>query len=349
MNTSHLLYLLITGIASCIIATLLILIALRKCADLKKNMNRKRLQLNDASTGNEEKEALERIGIIEPNTPIDSFQSKEQNTEILKLAPPNISVEIPKKASANIDNESNEAYANMSVQSNQSTETNLETNECNFFEIDEGNAIRNILGVSLDCVEDNKTESESVRMTVPMRKYLMTESKEEEYLNNMIEHAVVIRHINVNYGKVKHCMPNRKGTKSTNNHDVYDYDYDDETLPILPDTNDTDGVTLTGESLTVHFHNKLNYKFSEDGYEWIRDALLNIDDEEWRKYLKNFKKNKVTESRLSDLKRSDMKELIPPIGPRNEFEKLLRIKLGAALSEVYDNSEFSAGSGIVTS
>ncbi len=62
-------------------------------------------------------------------------------------------------------------------------------------------------------------------------------------------------------------------------------------------------------------------------------ALLQIDDED-------FQKNKVNEKWLCDLKRCDMKELIPNIGPRNEFEKLLRIKLWKALSEIYDNSEY---------
>eukprot|EP01083_Nonionella_stella_P070112 187399_1 len=66
----------------------------------------------------------------------------------------------------------------------------------------------------------------------------------------------------------------------------------------------------------------------ESGYEWITLVLLEIDSEHWREYVDNFKQHGVTEERLADLAEEDLRVLIPHIGPRNEFEKLLENKLG---------------------
>ena len=57
-------------------------------------------------------------------------------------------------------------------------------------------------------------------------------------------------------------------------------------------------------------------------YEWIEQSLKVCDDIEWRKYLKNFKDNKVSDHRLGQLNENDWKDLIPKIGPRNEFKAL---------------------------
>ena len=57
-------------------------------------------------------------------------------------------------------------------------------------------------------------------------------------------------------------------------------------------------------------------------YEWIEGSLKVCDDIEWRKYLQNFKDNKVSDHRLGQLSDNDWKDLIPKIGPRNEFKAL---------------------------
>jgi len=63
------------------------------------------------------------------------------------------------------------------------------------------------------------------------------------------------------------------------------------------------------------------------GYEWIQLLLLHIDPADAAMYLRRFKAHRVTDERLSSLQAGDLKELIPPIGIRNEFQKLVAVKL----------------------
>ena len=140
---------------------------------------------------------------------------------------------------------------------------------------------------------------------------------------------------------------------------IFDVDPDVDSLPVLPATvtsattiNEDDGESITWISKDGYQFNDKNILLSSndtgnelllisdqnnngdtsnnnmgDGYQWIKCALMEIDGDDWRLYVSNFRKNKVTENRLRDLKGSDLKELIPKIGPRNEFEKLLRQRL----------------------
>ena len=57
-------------------------------------------------------------------------------------------------------------------------------------------------------------------------------------------------------------------------------------------------------------------------YEWVEQSFKVSDDIEWRKYLKSFKDNKVSDHRLGQLNDNDWKALIPTIGPRDEFKAL---------------------------
>merc|ERR1712228_1610 len=59
-----------------------------------------------------------------------------------------------------------------------------------------------------------------------------------------------------------------------------------------------------------------------NNYQQIEQCLKLCDDTEWQKYLKNFKENKVSDYRVSGLESHDWRELIPPIGVRNEFKTL---------------------------
>merc|ERR1719361_1569071 len=59
-----------------------------------------------------------------------------------------------------------------------------------------------------------------------------------------------------------------------------------------------------------------------DSYEWIAKTLRRVDSQYHAEYLTNFVANKVQDHRLADLLPSDWKELIPAIGPRNEFVRL---------------------------
>ena len=60
---------------------------------------------------------------------------------------------------------------------------------------------------------------------------------------------------------------------------------------------------------------------SNDYYQ-IEQCLKLCDQNEWQKYLKNFRQNKVSDCRVSGLDPNDWKELLPPIGVRNEFKAL---------------------------
>ncbi len=65
----------------------------------------------------------------------------------------------------------------------------------------------------------------------------------------------------------------------------------------------------------------------DDGsYEWIKSALKCCDENGWEQYFANFKQHKVSENRLDKLDDIDWRELIPAIGPRNDFKELWSIK-----------------------
>jgi len=205
-----------------------------------------------------------------------------------------------------------------------------------------------------------------------VRKYLMSESNEEEYIKNMMDEVVVIavsndRNINMSTNKMmvvnKRKYSNYVTAMSDDGHfnvlNAQHLKYDDikhndlfvrDEFKILDEGDDDDGSTLPhlpGESMTNFTLNTLNTNntmndgesitmskdafmhnvMKIDGYQWITMAFLQIDDQDWKQYVNNFKKNKVTENRLADLKNCDLKELIPKIGPRNSFERLLRNKL----------------------
>ena len=127
--------------------------------------------------------------------------------------------------------------------------------------------------------------SKSEQYLLIKRKYLMSESKEEEYVKQMMEDAVIIpvyspvsRHF-----KIKHKNP------FCANIEIVDED-DGTTLPVLPRSSRTNTV-ITGETINELRNAKI------DGYEWITMALCQIDEYEWKSFLDNFKKNKVGYSR----------------------------------------------------
>ena len=168
--------------------------------------------------------------------------------------------------------------------------------------------------------DDNATETETETMT---------ERKEQHML-----------------GHIGHNMDNMTESVSrytVENVHIFDVDEDVDSLPVLPATiTDGDNVSVTWVSKDGFQYNNNGQLMSSndtlkleqthagiDGYGWVKAALMEIDSDDWRTYVSNFKKNKVTENRLKDLKGSDLRELIPKIGPRNEFEKLLRQRLDA--------------------
>eukprot|EP01083_Nonionella_stella_P143855 447940_1 len=59
-------------------------------------------------------------------------------------------------------------------------------------------------------------------------------------------------------------------------------------------------------------------------YRCIEQWLKVCDDMDWEQYLNNFKRHKVNDYRLDRLSEKDWKQLIPPIGTRNEFKTLWR-------------------------
>ena len=67
-------------------------------------------------------------------------------------------------------------------------------------------------------------------------------------------------------------------------------------------------------------------KYKGEGYDWIRRTLARVDSQYGDEYLANFEKHKVQDDRLGDLLPEDWKELIPAIGPRNDFKRLWRMK-----------------------
>ena len=83
---------------------------------------------------------------------------------------------------------------------------------------------------------------------------------------------------------------------------------------------ETHGKTTGGKK-------KKSKKYKGAGYDWIRKTLNRVDSQYGDEYLVNFEKHKVQDDRLGDLLPEDWKELIPAIGPRNDFKRLWRLKL----------------------
>ena len=88
-------------------------------------------------------------------------------------------------------------------------------------------------------------------------------------------------------------------------------------------------IGINGEQWTMHqrnsssfvnrpVSNRSSHSLKTD-FKWIEETLQKCDGQEWQKYLYNFKKHKVTESRLYSLSDKDWRELIPEIGIRNDF------------------------------
>jgi len=66
---------------------------------------------------------------------------------------------------------------------------------------------------------------------------------------------------------------------------------------------------------------------SEDGeYEWIKATLMRCDPAGWSRYYLAFQTHKVDEMRLNKLNDNDWKELIPAIGPRNDFKEMWAVR-----------------------
>lgn len=161
---------------------------------------------------------------------------------------------------------------------------------------------------------------------------------ETETLTERKEQHMLGLHINDN-------MTESVSRYTVENVHIFDVDEDVDSLPVLPATvTDGDNVSVTWVSKDGFQYDNNGRLMSSndtqpiqleqthagiDGYGWVKAALMEIDSDDWRTYVSNFKKNKVTENRLKDLKGSDLRELIPKIGPRNEFEKLLRQRLDA--------------------
>jgi len=61
-------------------------------------------------------------------------------------------------------------------------------------------------------------------------------------------------------------------------------------------------------------------------YYWIKRTLRQCDVNGWEKYYDNFKNHKVDETRLTKLDDGDWRELIPAIGPRNDFKEAWEIR-----------------------
>eukprot|EP01084_Bolivina_argentea_P245989 411760_1 len=60
---------------------------------------------------------------------------------------------------------------------------------------------------------------------------------------------------------------------------------------------------------------------TDDKYSLIRSALKQHCGSDWEQYLANFKNEEVTDSRINMLNEKILKELIPKIGPRMEFQQ----------------------------
>eukprot|EP01083_Nonionella_stella_P128921 390767_1 len=61
-------------------------------------------------------------------------------------------------------------------------------------------------------------------------------------------------------------------------------------------------------------------------YDWIRQTLQRVDSQNHDRYLNNFERHRVEDDRLGDLLPDDWKELIPAIGPRNDFKRLWKMR-----------------------
>ena len=129
------------------------------------------------------------------------------------------------------------------------------------------------------------------------RKYLMSESNEEQYIKKVMENAVVIDRVPREHGPAfstnlfsiaddedMEYGDDHEAEEILRNHVVIDDDdgIDTETLPTLPHIE-------SSSIISQHYPNE------NDGYQWIKMALQQIDEQEWRRYLSNFKTNKVTE------------------------------------------------------
>eukprot|EP01083_Nonionella_stella_P062817 163309_1 len=362
INMTEILYLLIAGIASCLLGTLLIFITVKKCGDIRDgnalSAQRLGLALRKCKVHTEDSFSKSKHKVCVPLKP-----AKEP--DMLKLAPPHpvpAPCGVADKYVITVSNAMESVYDVVDEGNETSNDTQNETeteNETQIMGIECG------IDGMIDETETILTRTESMtgltmspshvgsRLNTTMRKYLMSESHEEEYIKNVMEQAVVIHHPKKR-GKngllvINDCEDGEMdGKRNEFNHsedmiEILDEDNsDDETLPVLPGTCTT-GTANDGESVTMDYRD-YNLKpppihlyatdvDGNDGYTWITKAMMQIDTQDWRLYVENFQRNKVNESRLCDLKRSDLKELIPKIGPRNEFERLLREKLGTEPSE----------------
>ena len=63
-----------------------------------------------------------------------------------------------------------------------------------------------------------------------------------------------------------------------------------------------------------------------DGYEKIKDVLERDCGPDWKDYLNNFQNEQVMDKDLKNLTESDLKELIPKMGPRKRFNAWLQSK-----------------------
>eukprot|EP01084_Bolivina_argentea_P047512 87550_1 len=85
------------------------------------------------------------------------------------------------------------------------------------------------------------------------------------------------------------------------------------------ETDDTN-YNMEGNNVETNKHNKCGESNDFVGYEWIKNTLSKIDEEDWEKYLNNFKKHKITDFRLKNFtEEQHFKELIPEIGVRSEM------------------------------
>ena len=90
------------------------------------------------------------------------------------------------------------------------------------------------------------------------------------------------------------------------------------------DGNSDDIYTMDEEG--TRREKKEKNKYVGSGYKWIEQTLQRVDSQRCTAYLNNFKQHKVEDNRLAELNGEDLKELIPQIGPRNDFKRLYQMR-----------------------
>eukprot|EP01083_Nonionella_stella_P313256 1123713_1 len=92
--------------------------------------------------------------------------------------------------------------------------------------------------------------------------------------------------------------------------------------PYRKNTENTEGYESDNSDNTDFYNSYNGQRMKKRGYEWIKRTLTRVDSQNYDEYVKNFERHKVADTRLGDLLPEDWKELIPVIGPRNEFKRL---------------------------